>query len=1599
MKNKIRSRAFVRAIILCLLIFANQVSVLAAPLSTTFVGPVSPTSTNRVGTANLDLTSTKANLSAPAAAVNDSLKILVGGSKEAITRSTLLTPAEMVAVSQLLSTGHQSLVIGTRGNAVGGTLSIGNALANSLINLVVPRRVEVLDAVGALHLSGDLTNSGKIEFTGGSRSTLSASDIFNYGSITSSVSLALIAGKIVNTGLISASNGDLNLRSGNITNAGTLAAITGNLNINTLSPMDIVINNSGGTLQALQGDINVRDASYRGLNNLTLNGGNVFSNNLNLYSGCGTVDVNVDQITSVVNVHAGEAHVVAASNNLTLGTMDITGDPSFYNSAGSVTIDGSLAFPGQSVAVVAKTNIVSGVTGSINTSSGIDNAGAITLVAGAKFTVSPGDTSSTHTSGQNFGAGDTVNTVKITGGTTTGGFIDLTGGTGAGGGTAPMTLNSTSSSGAPGHQDGGNVTLVAYGGTGANAGTINLPAPNSSAEIVTSGAGAGANGNVTMIAGSKTSGATAINTGGMNTLGGSGAGGVVTLSTALPIITGGTSVSIFSGAIQAGGKFAAGAIQPTSITLSNDANNNNGINASQITISAGKNLSWFGSGNLAADLTDPNIYGPFTVAFNPSGTYAYVTDFGSNNFPFSGPTPISHNLTVINTMTNVISNLTLGTMPSGVAFNPAGTLAYVTNYNAPNAIAGVGTVSMINATTNAVLPGTITVGQGPAAVEFNKTGTTAYVVNFISNTVSVINVATSKVTKTIPVGLNPDALVINQAGTFAYVANSNSGTISVINLKTNTVTATITGLNSPYNLSITPDGKFIYVANAGQPGSGTGVDTLSVINTATNKIVATINDPNGTPSGISVNSSGTFAYDTDYTLPGHTGTTFGVDGASTVNVINTVTNKVINTFDLSVNGDSFVNSIMFSPSGTIAYAANYNNSDPGPPATPQSTISVINIRPPVLNATTVTLIAGSKGGGSITAFTQTGTLTAKATGNVSVYNTGSVTLAANGTLHNSATGTYQLITTPDPISESGQIVINDAVTASGTNGTIRLQSSEGIGVGGITQVATASLTAQAVSLADALDGFGGGSGNGTIGILGGAISTNAQNLMANTTGNVFIKDSKSTTIYGASIGSIFSLTDTALAGGIKINSDVTATTSLDLITSAASGTVISQLFSSSVVTPVLAITLAGASTANLSATLLNNVGELSGVGTGKSSILLTTNSSLQLGGFGNSQNVTVTATGQISPGGPVPLGSLTATADSFSLGAQVIGLSTTSNVTLNATGPLGISQTGAGNIIAKSISLSAGAGTSIQQPGSLPLNVTASVVSVNTGFGSTALIRDTTTTAVQLSNSSVNGGTLQFASVGPLSTKGTVSAFILLLTSINGSVTGTTQAPYLIANAGAASTDNINLTNNGSVTLWDPASSSLTCNAGGNLTLNVNGTLTAFFTQTAGGSLSLNATSILLQSNSPNPTLVANNGNVLVHATSQALGSIIVQSQTSITATSTNPLLGNVIFSVGSANPPKVNTVTPANVTPVISNGGKIFYGVKGITSLNGTIPPTLGGNNTLTANGKNIIFSTGSAPATAIQLCGQDSISASGYQQDAPSDEDFIVDAGDDAV
>ena len=207
------------------------------------------------------------------------------------------------------------------------------------------------------------------------------------------------------------------------------------------------------------------------------------------------------------------------------------------------------------------------------------------------------------------------------------------------------------------------------------------------------------------------------------------------------------------------------------------------------------------------------------IALNPSGSMLYVTNntdpgVESGNQAYVPDNPSS--VEVIDTNTDsVVNTIQVGTFPDSIAFNPSGSEAYVTNYYS-------GTVSVINTTENKVVgdirispPITSHIGNstnGPIGVVFDPSAALAYVTNK-NGTISVVDTLTETVVNTIDVEHNPSGLAFNPSGTMAYVTNQQNGTINMIYVHANEIVRTISVGTLPLSISFNPSGTEAYVVN------------------------------------------------------------------------------------------------------------------------------------------------------------------------------------------------------------------------------------------------------------------------------------------------------------------------------------------------------------------------------------------------------------------------------------------------------------------------------------------------------------------------------------------------------------------------------------------------------------------------------------------------------------------------------------------------------------------------------------------------------------------------------------------------------------------
>ena len=195
--------------------------------------------------------------------------------------------------------------------------------------------------------------------------------------------------------------------------------------------------------------------------------------------------------------------------------------------------------------------------------------------------------------------------------------------------------------------------------------------------------------------------------------------------------------------------------------------------------------------------------------------YPWVAPFNTAKAPASGSSGTTGSIEIPCGQTvSLVSDGAPTSYPMGIAVTPNGNTAYVVLDNND-------TITSINLTGTPVEGPEIRVGQVPNNILINSAGTYAYVANEAGKvptassfqeysngtpviavyptgatsegTISVVSLATSKVTKTIKVGLHPTGMAfwISGSTTYLLVTNAYDDSISVINTNTNTVSSTI----------------------------------------------------------------------------------------------------------------------------------------------------------------------------------------------------------------------------------------------------------------------------------------------------------------------------------------------------------------------------------------------------------------------------------------------------------------------------------------------------------------------------------------------------------------------------------------------------------------------------------------------------------------------------------------------------------------------------------------------------------------------------------------------------------------------------------------
>jgi YVTN family beta-propeller protein len=183
----------------------------------------------------------------------------------------------------------------------------------------------------------------------------------------------------------------------------------------------------------------------------------------------------------------------------------------------------------------------------------------------------------------------------------------------------------------------------------------------------------------------------------------------------------------------------------------------------------------------------------------------------------------------------VVATALLGFQPFGIAVSRAG-IVYATQLNNASLSAG--------STATLLLSGSIAVGNSPTAVAFDPAGTSAYVANQISSNVGVVDVASSAQVSVVPVTGNPFNVIVAPDGARVYVATS-TNQVHAISTSSRTITGSVAVAAAPSAMAFGSGDTLLYVSSF----VGGAVTELNVKGTP---VATRVYSLGGTPQGIAV---------------------------------------------------------------------------------------------------------------------------------------------------------------------------------------------------------------------------------------------------------------------------------------------------------------------------------------------------------------------------------------------------------------------------------------------------------------------------------------------------------------------------------------------------------------------------------------------------------------------------------------------------------------------------------------------------------------------------------------------------------------------------
>lgn len=287
----------------------------------------------------------------------------------------------------------------------------------------------------------------------------------------------------------------------------------------------------------------------------------------------------------------------------------------------------------------------------------------------------------------------------------------------------------------------------------------------------------------------------------------------------------------------------------------------------------------------------------------------------------------SDDVTVIDGATNtVVATIPIGKRPRGIHVSPDGRTVYVAVSGTPaagppqvdaqgkpiaNKDAGetgpadkaADGISVLNVATGRVT-GRIAAGSDPEEFALSKDGSRIYISNEDTKSATVINIAAQKIEHVIPVGAEPEGVTTTPDGRYFYVACEAGGDVFAIDTKTYETTSRFKVEGRPRSIDFTANGGIAIVPSE-------SVGQVNIVDTARHAVLKTLTLPAGSrPMRARVAPDGGKIYVSN----GRGGTISVIDGQ---------------TFELagSIKAGTRPWGITISPDGRYLYAANGPSDD------------------------------------------------------------------------------------------------------------------------------------------------------------------------------------------------------------------------------------------------------------------------------------------------------------------------------------------------------------------------------------------------------------------------------------------------------------------------------------------------------------------------------------------------------------------------------------------------------------------------------------------------------------------------------------------------